>query len=585
MTCYFASAALRSDEPESVASQAVSSSAEEQGTASHSWYELVLAKVEGLFSSGSQVPSNLMTKSVFRGRFRITVNERGFLDSQHNETLTCKVPGSTTIIKIVSEGVFVNKGDVICELDSSSFEDNARQQEINVTQADAAFLNARENLAIQETQNESNIAIAQLLVDFAELDFDKYVQGDLPQQRDKILGQIQLKEEQLTRKKESYEFTKRMTKKGYRSQSDLEAERLSVTKAEIDLRVEIDNRRVLDDFTSVRKLAQLRADKTEYTRDFERIKRKASAALAKATADFESRELTLEVQNEKYDEWLERIENCTMIAPQDGEIVYAKSSSSRRSSSEPEIQAGATVRERQPIINIPDVTAMKIDAKIHESMISQIQIGQPVTARADAQPGKVFNGIVAEISSVPLSGSFPNYDIKEYQVAINLTDAPEHVSLLRPGLSADFEIIVQDRMDVLQIPMQSVVQIGEEYYCWALIGTKLERRLLKIGDSNDTDIEVLDGVSEGELVVMNPRSNFSEQIALLEELRSSNLDTTPIRKPIAPSVIEKQRETTSSLKPSSPGKGPRPGAGSRPGKGSPPRGGKGKPAQQGSRRR
>ena len=583
---YAAGGGLKGDDSEKSATAAVTNS--EEDSAPQAWYTQILSSAGNLFSSSEKAPTNLMTKAVTKGRFRIIVNERGFLDSQNNETLTCEVPGSTTIIKIVPEGIYVHKGDVICELDSSQFEEKSRQQEIDVTQAKAALLNAEENLAIQLTQNDSDMSIANLNLQFSKLDEEKYKLGELPQDKDKILGQIRLKEEELIRKGESYEFTKRMTKKGYRSQSDLEVERLSVTQAEINLKVEKDNLRVLNDYTSIRKIAELEADVLEYGRDLERIERKGKATVAKLSADLESRTLTLKVEEEKYAEWLTRIENCIMIAPQDGEIVYAKSSSSRRSSSEPEISEGATVRERQPIINIPDVTLMKIDAKIHESMISQVKEGQPVTVTADAQPGKFFNGIVYEISSVPLSGSWPNYDIKEYQVVINLTDAPDHVSLLRPGLSADFEIVVQDRMEVVQVPMQSVVQIGKDYYCWVLSGTKLERRKLKLGDSNDTSIEIFDGVEVNELAVMNPRSRFSDEISLLEESFASSEELSPIKKPIDPSLMNKQRGAEQPGKPrggaqagQSGGKGPGGKAG---GKGRPGGAGKGKPSTKGSTR-
>ncbi len=540
---YFAVGAMTNETSKESASQTapLSDAENPQASSSQPWYASLLSKVQGMFAGGDQTPADMMTKVAVKGRFRITVNEKGFLDSQHNETLVCKVPGTTTIIKIVSEGIYVKKGEIICELDSSAYVDKARQQEIDVKQADASLLISKKNLEIQKTQNDSDIAIAKLAFELAVLDLAKYEEGELPQQKDKINGQIQLKNEQLIRKKESYEFTRKMTKKGYRSQSDLEAERISVTQAEIDLKVELANLSVLQKYTSIRKLAQLKADAKEFERDLERVKLKTSALLAKAEADLDARVLTLELEKEKLEEWNERIKNCTLRAPQDGEIVYAKGSASRRGSSEPEIIEGATVRERQKIINIPDVTSMKIDAKIHESMISQIIVGQPVTIHADAQPNETFHGVVAEISSVPLSGSWPNYDIKEYQVAINLTDSKKHVSLLRPGLSADFEIVVQDREDVLQVPMQSVVQVGKGYYCWILNGAKTQRRKVKVGESNDTEIEILDGVEEGELTVMNPRSKFANEISGLESTFTSDMKNDPIRKPIDPKLMKPQQ--------------------------------------------
>ncbi|MCA8989296.1 MAG: efflux RND transporter periplasmic adaptor subunit, partial [Planctomycetaceae bacterium] len=399
---------------------------------------------------------------------------------------------------------------------------------------------------------------------------NKYLEGELPQERDKILGQIRLKEEQLARKQESYEFTKRLAKKGYRSQSDLEAERIAMTQAEIELRVERENLRVLENFTSKRMIRELEADATELVREQDRVKRQTNAAMSKAEAEYESSRLTLAVEKQRYEDWLKQIELCVMRAPQDGQIVYANSNASRRgSSTEAEIYQGATVRERQAIVKIPDMTRMKIDAKIHESKISQLALGQEVIIRADAQPGEEFHGEVSAISSVPLSGSFPNYDIKEYQVAINLTDPPERVSLLRPGLSAEFEVIVEDRTDVLQIPLQSIVQIGRDYYAWVVTDKKMDRRKVKVGKSNDTDIEVLDGVSQGEQVAMSPRTLFSEEIKTLEEKMAAQMGA------------EGKGGKPGGFKP--PGAPVQPPGGQSPNRGGPPQDG-GNPQQKGGKR-
>jgi len=410
-------------------------------------------------------------------------------------------------------------------LDSSELVEKARQQEIDVTQAEAKLSTAKENLEIQKTQNASDIALAELNLELAELDYNKYIEGELPQERDKILGQMQLNEEQLARKKEAYEFTKRLCKKGYRSLSDLEAERIAMTQAEIELRVEQESLRVLEDYTSKRTITELEADATELVRELERVKRKATSALSKAEAEYESALLTLDVEKQKYEDWMQQIELCTLRASQDGRIIYNNNSSSRRrSSSEPDIYEGATVRERQTIIKIPDLSSMKIDARIHESMISKLDVGQPVSIRCDARPGEQFNGVVASISSVPMSGSWPNYDIKEYQVAIDLTGEPDRVRLLRPGLTAEFEVVVEDRQDVLQVPIQSVVQIGKNYYSWILSDSTISRRQVTVGQSNETDLEILDGLADGIHVVMSPRTRFAEQIVQLEEAFTAEND-------------------------------------------------------------
>lgn len=470
------------------------------------------------FAKGSKASydvSSLVTDVAVVAPFRITVNERGFLESQKNVTLASKVPGSTTIISIVPEGTYVKEGTIVCQLDSSTLVDKARQQKIDVTQAESALANAIENTGIQKTQNESDIAAADLKWELAKLDFKKYVNGELEQERNKNLGEITLKEEELTRSYESLAFTKRMVLKGYKSQSDLEAEQLAVTKSELALKVQKETLNVLNEYTAKRKIAELEANAKEYERELERVKRKAKAAMIKAEADLESRKLTLEVEIEKYNRWNEQIANSTLRAPQDGEVVYAKENS-RRGSSESIIEKGTSVRERQAIIQLPDVTKMKVDARIHESAINQLEIGQPVFIRINAYPNDVFNGIIDDISSVPLSGSWPNTDVKEYEVNIFLTDSVEVVSKLRPGLTAEIEILASNRQDVLQIPVQAVVNLGSKYFSYVLKNGTPKIMEVEVGEANDTDIEIIKGIEEGYEVVMNPRSIFEDELNELE---------------------------------------------------------------------
>ena len=69
---------------------------------------------------------------------------------------------------------------------------------------------------------------------------------------------------------------------------------------------------------------------------------------------------------------------------------------------------------------------------------------------------------------------------------------------------------------MLQVPVQSVISIGEKRVAFVLGDNGPERRDLVIGDASDTAVEILDGVSLGERVVMNPRTHFADQLQALE---------------------------------------------------------------------
>lgn len=482
---------------------------------------------------------------------------QGSIDSRSNATLSSLVEGTTTIISIVDEGTQVKTGDVVCELDSSSLREKAKQQEITVTQADASMAQAIEALEIQKKQNESDIAAAELKWALAKLDFEKFLKGEYPQQEKQLNGNVALAEEDVLRAQENEQFTKEQVKKGYRTQNDLQAATIAVKQAALKLQGATEELKVLTAFTYKRTIAELEANAGELERELERTKLKARAAQTQFEKDAEARKLTYEVEKERFEQNLTQIEACILRATQNGEVVYANMGGGRRSSEPVNIEEGASVRERQAIINLPDVTQMKVDSRIHESLIGSVKKGLPTRIRIDAYPGQYFNGVVAAVSSVPMSGSWPNTDLREYSTEIHLTDDVEQIRMLRPGLTAQVEILVDNRSNILQVPLQAIVTIAGKQFAYAVNSRGIpERREVKIGQSNQSHVEVIDGLEQGEDVVLNPRSRFAKEIGDLEAQLTkeegeglSNLKTPTVDLPEEKSAKE------------GPGKAKPPGAG------------------------
>lgn len=553
------------------------------------------AKAADVFSSDDSADfSEFIVEAARKAPFRITVTEQGTLDSMKNSTLTNRVEGSTTILSIVPEGTEVSgplktefdgvvslkddesasektikvveedgtehvysitigeytrvivangdkvraddilAGDVVCELDSSGLVDKERQQQISVTQTKASLDKAEKQLEIQRSTNASNMSAARLAEDLAELDFAKYVadDGEYQQAYDKINGDIKSEEQKLEQALEKYEFTKRMARRGYTPQNELEAARIAVSQANITLKTKKDELNVLEKYTKDRtksELKQLAADTKEETK---RVNLQGQAELAKFIADLDTAKLTYEVESSELERLGRQIKACILVAPQDGEVVYA-SQNGGRGSQPVVIEEGANVRERQSIIKLPDLTFMKVDARIHESKISRIETGLPVEIEIDALPGVMYHGVLESVSSVPVPGSWPNTDLKEYEAVIRITDDVKMVRELRPGMNAELRIIVQQRSkDVLQIPVQSVMNLQGRNFTYILGPKGGERRELKIGDSNDEFMEVLDGVKEGEKVILNPRTHFADEISELEDRLTQEAEAENKKKPV-----------------------------------------------------
>jgi multidrug efflux pump subunit AcrA (membrane-fusion protein) len=87
---------------------------------------------------------------------------------------------------------------------------------------------------------------------------------------------------------------------------------------------------------------------------------------------------------------------------------------------------------------------------------------------------------------------------------------------LKPGMSAEVEVILDRHQDVLTIPVAAVVQTEEGDFCWVKTAEGSQRRSLDLGDSNDQFLVVESGVKEGDEVVLNP-------LAFIEEAQSEVL--------------------------------------------------------------
>src|SRR5256885_9040937 len=120
-------------------------------------------------------------------------------------------------------------------------------------------------------------------------------------------------------------------------------------------------------------------------RELERAWQAAVSKLAQADAKLKSAQGQYNVQLRQLKDLNEQLEKCVMRAKKTGLIVYGGGSEEMYyyGNQEP-IREGATVRERQAIITIPDMTKMSVKVKIHESYIKKIRKGLKVPSTVEA---------------------------------------------------------------------------------------------------------------------------------------------------------------------------------------------------------
>lgn len=170
---------------------------------------------------------------VKRGDMLISIVEGGALRAVKESIIRSEFEGISRIISIVPEGTYAKAGEILVELDSSELKDRVNQQDIAYQNNEFAFIQAKENLSIQQSLVESQIKEAELRVEFARSDLEKYIEGDAPQQINTATNNIIIRKEQLQRAQDKLEWTQQLFKKGYASKSEMEADGLSLVQARI----------------------------------------------------------------------------------------------------------------------------------------------------------------------------------------------------------------------------------------------------------------------------------------------------------------------------------------------------------------
>ncbi|MCX7765438.1 MAG: efflux RND transporter periplasmic adaptor subunit [Candidatus Sumerlaeia bacterium] len=483
--------------------------------------------IKATVSTSNRMSSDLVTFTVNRGDLVVDVLESGNIDTSGSQVIKSEVEGTTKIIYIVPEGTMITQKDVeekkiLVELDASELRRREIQEEIEYQSAMANYTDAKESYDIQLTVNERNLKQAELKVKFAKMDLDKYLGervatafvedklslidlvndpelgGEALQRKRKLENEIDMVKEETARAKSKLEWTRKLEAKGYVTREELRADELALKQKEISLEQAITALELFKRYEIQKEAEKLRSDYEEAQRELEKVKAQCRAEISKAEARLKSTEARFNSQKNQLNKIKEQIEKCKIYATRPGLIVYAGSNMPWR---DEQIKEGAQVRERQEIINIPNTSALIAKTKIHESVITRVREGQKSFITVDALPERTFTGKVARVAPLPDSGdSWLNPNLKVYMTDVAISG--EHPEL-KPGMSAQVKIIINELKNVVTVPLQAVTSRGDERICFVMTSSGPKPRTIETGDYNDKFIEVKNGLKEGEKVVLN----------------------------------------------------------------------------------
>lgn len=211
------------------------------------------------------------------------------------------------------------------------------------------------------------------------------------------------------------------------------------------------------------------------------------AKLKQAEAQVQQNQASLEQLNEQ-------LSYTTLVSPIDGVVLSRDVEVGDAVSSI--LVLGSTATQ---VMTIGDTTQVYVDGKVDEADIGSVYLGQPARIRVESFQNEVFNGKVTKIA--PLGVEKDN--VTTFQVRVSI-DNPKNE--LKANMTANAEVLIKEDKAVLSVPEQALVYDAQKNASVFVPDAKEkdgQRKIpVKAGISNGSRTEILDGLKEGDTVVL-----------------------------------------------------------------------------------
>lgn len=194
-------------------------------------------------------------------------------------------------------------------------------------------------------------------------------------------------------------------------------------------------------------------------------------------------------------QWLAK---TTFVAPMDGVVISVDVEPGET------VIPGTTNLPGSDLLTLADTSALYAELRVDEADIGQISQGQEAMIYAAASPNKAYQGQVVSIASAARQQG--QSQALTFAVKVRLLEPDAQ---LFPGMSCRAELKNQARQHSLLIPAAAL----QQQFVWRIRNQQLEKVAVTTGISNDTHIEVLSGLSEGDDIVQGPGRVFASLVA------------------------------------------------------------------------
>lgn len=403
--------------------------------------------------------------AVRRGTLAVRLVESGVL--RPREMVTYRSPLGTReaeVTFLVGEGTRVQEGDLIARLDTAELE--------------VDHLRARQALR----QAEADLQAAEADVEEAAGTLESLQSGEKSLDVDEALSNVKVTEAKVDRLRREYEGLQPLLAKGLVTRDEIDRAAGELEQAEVALGL-------------ARRRSTMLVERSR-----PRDERRARMLLAQRQARVaQCRERVAEAG--EFVKLLNRArEACAIHAHAPGIVLHEDSiaANPRR-----KVRVGDRVTASQGLLTVSEVARMTVESSVREADVHLVRRGQPASVGVDAAPGVRLTGRVARIGMLAHPPVDRPFDEKRHDLFIDLEPSDAD---LRPEMTARVEMLVEERRDVLLLPVAAIGETGGRPTVLPTRGWRREPLPVVLGRTDGYLIEVVSGLREGDRVRLLPAS-------------------------------------------------------------------------------
>ncbi|MDF7799503.1 HlyD family efflux transporter periplasmic adaptor subunit [Pontiellaceae bacterium B1224] len=478
---------------------------------------LLIALVPCLFAAGCSKSSKKETEQpdqvyeVVRGDFNIVITVNGVLDAVKRYIVSAPSISKQglDIIYAVPDQTVLKKGDLIVEFSDESYLDELEDQSIKIEEAEKNLMILQQDYQMKIAEIVSSIKSATDSHRISVEAYEKYVKEDAPLAKTTFQKELATARENVENEEENLAALKANLlsasmgdeEASQKLEGEVETSEKKIEDLESAKEKASYNLRMFKQYTfpqQARKLEQAQV-KAEMDLKNELVKSAAQRVQLEGKIQTQTRLLSSLVQQKN--DLISNIEMLKVTAPVDGTISYGDPNPRRRSQEQKEIIVGANMNRNEVIGSIPDMSQLIVNVDIPEISRSKISQGTRAEMRIKAFPNLHLSGVVDRIAD--MASNLQYWDRGSPKIYPTVISLDQNDAILRPGMTVEVDMISEIISDVIYVPVEALYVKEGNIYCNLKKSVSTEERQVTIGRSSSSYVEILEGLKEGDHVLLS----------------------------------------------------------------------------------